>query len=73
MVVSKYYHLKIILKLWAIIFLVGANLLRFIGVLLKQQSYDIFFFDNPESIITILGFIIGCVTLLYLDSIKLQN
>lgn len=57
----KYVKIKLILKIWTIIFLIIAPIMQLIGKLLKDASYDYQYIDVNIYIIPSLMLIAGCL------------
>lgn len=57
----KYVKIKLILKIWTIIFLIIAPIMQLIGKLLKDASYDYQYIDLNIYIIPSLMLIVGCL------------
>lgn len=62
----KYVNIKLILKIWTIIFLIIAPTMQLIGKLLKDASYDYQYININIYIIPSLMLIAGCLTFYFI-------
>ncbi|MEJ5052458.1 hypothetical protein WH221_21715 [Chryseobacterium culicis] len=62
----KYTKIKLILKIWTMIFLIIAPGMQLIGKLLKDASYDYQYFDINIYITPLLMFIVGVLILYFI-------
>lgn len=67
MLFTKHYLVKLILKIWFIIFFITAFGLQFIGKLLKDISYNFNMFDYQNYLIPGLMIFVGCIMLYFIN------
>ena len=72
LVFSKYSKIKLLLKIWSLIFLIIAPIMQILGKLLKDASYDYQFFDAKVYIVPFLMLIIG-IFVFYFTSLTVKT
>lgn len=66
LIIVKYSKIKLVLKVWTIIFLIIAPVMQLIGKLLKDASYDYQYFDINIYIIPLIMFMLGSLLLYFI-------
>ncbi|PWN72239.1 hypothetical protein C1631_006470 [Chryseobacterium phosphatilyticum] len=72
LVFIKFSKIKLLLKIWSLIFLIIAPIMQLLGKLLKDASYDYQFFDIRIYVIPFIMLIMGIVVF-YFTSVTIKT
>ncbi|GEN69616.1 hypothetical protein [Chryseobacterium rhizosphaerae] len=72
LVFIKFSRIKLLLKIWSLIFLIIAPIMQLLGKLLKDASYDYQFFDIRIYIVPFIMLIMGIIVF-YFTSVAIKT